>query len=123
MPPKLPPASDALAAIADDLAEARTPPRAALALACRATCAELGERFGGRTIELRVPPFAAVQLHLGEGSTHTRGTPPNVVETDPETFCRLALGQLTWTDARPRLRVSGVHAEDVAEVFPLPTVG
>ena len=45
-----------------------------------------------------MPPFAVVQCV--EGPRHTRGTPPNVVETDPLTWVRLATGRLAWTDAR-----------------------
>jgi hypothetical protein len=46
---------------------------------------------------VRVPPFGAVQFR--EGLSHTRGTPPNVVETDPTTFIRLATGALSWDEA------------------------
>ncbi len=48
----------------------------------------------GRAVEVRVPPYAAVQAIAGP--RHTRGTPPNVVETDPVTWVRLALGRLSW---------------------------
>lgn len=71
-------------------------------------------------MELRVPPYAAVQLAADgdTGPTHTRGTPPNVVETDPETLLRLAAGSLTWADAvaAHRVRTSGVHA-DLGSLF------
>lgn len=91
-----------------------------VALAVRALCEHYGEIRGGRTVELRVPPYAAVQLAAegDTGSTHTRGTPPNVVETDPETLLRLATGSLTWAEAvaSHRLRRSGVHA-DLASLF------
>ena len=47
-----------------------------------------------------MPPYAAVQCAIGDpGPTHTRGTPPNVVETDPLTFLRLATGRVSWADA------------------------
>lgn len=88
----------------------------------RALTAILGERFPGHTIEVRVPPFAAVQLgSLSAGPTHHRGTPPNVVETDTVTFWALCIGTLSWTQARDahRLRVSGVHATDVATMLPV----
>lgn len=92
-------------------------PPVLLAAATRAMTAVLGRRHGGRSIELRVPPYAAVQLGFGTGPRHTRGTPPNVVELEPSTFLALATGRMTWADA-PK-RVSGAHAEEVAAAFPL----
>jgi Bacterial SCP ortholog len=58
----------------------------------------------GRAVEVRVPPYAAVQVIAGP--RHTRGTPPNVVETDPATWIALATGRLSWADARDGGRVS-----------------
>jgi hypothetical protein len=55
------------------------------------------DRHPGRILEVRVPPAAAVQCL--PGPVHTRGTPPNVVETDPLTWIRLATGRLRWSDA------------------------
>ncbi|WP_169337870.1 sterol carrier family protein [Propionicicella superfundia] len=75
------------------------PPRDALVASARTLAAIAGERYGGRTIEVRVPPVVAVQLGFGSGPVHTRGTPPNVVETDPDTFVRLGTGSLAWDDA------------------------
>src|ERR1700745_3012434 len=61
----------------------------------------LAARHPGRVLEVRIPPVAAVQCL--PGPVHTRGTPPNVVETDPLTWIRLAAGRLHWADAvRPR---------------------
>ena len=57
----------------------------------------LAARHPGRVLEVRVPPVAAVQCL--PGPVHTRGTPPNVVETDPLTWIRLAAGRLDWADA------------------------
>jgi Bacterial SCP ortholog len=57
----------------------------------------LAERHPGRVLEVRIPPAAAVQCL--PGPVHTRGTPPNVVETDPRTWIRLAAGRLGWADA------------------------
>lgn len=91
------------------------------AAVCRAGCGLLGERHPGASIEVRVPPWAAVQLGFGSGPQHTRGTPPNVVEMSPETFIGLAVGTLTWPDAQ--VRVSGVHADEVADAFPLTSRG
>lgn len=75
--------------------------RPALSDAVRLLCSILGERFPGRTVEVRVPPVAAVQIGGSDagGPRHTRGTPPNVVETDPVTFLRLAAGRQSWADA------------------------
>ncbi|MEI2765240.1 MAG: sterol carrier family protein [Dermatophilaceae bacterium] len=72
-------------------------PRTALATAVRFTLHELAEAAPGRSLEVRVPPFAAVQCL--PGPSHRRGTPPSVVETDPATWVRLALGELTWAEA------------------------
>lgn len=83
---------------------------------------ELAKRHPGRTIELRIPPYVAVQLGFGAGSTHRRGTPPNVVETDAETFLALASGRLAWDDADPaRLHKSGAHADELHLAFDRPT--
>ena len=64
--------------------------RATVGTAVRYTLEELGTRAPGRSVEVRVPPFGAVQCL--EGPRHTRGTPPNVVEADAETWLRLATG-------------------------------
>jgi Bacterial SCP ortholog len=84
--------------------------RATRGTAVRYTLDELGARAPGRSVEVRVPPFGAVQCV--QGPRHTRGTPPNVVESDAETWLRLATGTLTWADALAtgRLRVSGTRA-------------
>ncbi len=90
--------------------------------ALRALALALEERYPGHTIELRVPPVTAVQLGaFGQGPSHHRGTPPNVVETDPDTFWALCLGQLAWDQARAehQLRVSGAHADEVARMLPV----
>ncbi len=93
---------------------------ASLATACRAICAELAQRHPGRSIELRVPPYAAVQLGLDEAGAHRRGTPPNVVELTPQVLVRLASGTLSWADARAGHRVSASGTRsDLAAVFPL----
>lgn len=67
------------------------------ATAVRYTLEELGERAPGRSVEVRVPPFGAVQCI--EGTTHRRGTPPAVIETDASTWLALATGTLTWAEA------------------------
>lgn len=78
----------------------------------------LQERAPGRAVEVRVPPYAAVQV-IG-GGTHTRGTPRAVIETDPETWIALATGGLAWVDAveQGRVRASGERA-DLAPYLPL----
>jgi len=85
--------------------------RAALAASVRTVCALLAHDHPGSTLEVRVPPFAAVQAGLGERGAHTRGTPPNVVEADAVTMLNLASGALAWADAMAEHRVhaSGAH--------------
>ena len=89
-----------------------------VALATRMLAQRLATARPGRTVEVRIPPYAAVQVGHGQGPTHTRGTPPSVVETDALTFLRLATGDLTWAQAvAGAVRISGVHA-DLSDVFP-----
>ena len=71
--------------------------RPALRLVTQACADLLATRAPGRSLELRIPPYAAVQCVAGP--RHTRGTPPNVVETDPLTWIRLAAGRLDWREA------------------------
>ena len=106
-------------ALADDPAAEFS--RDQLATATRAACALLEARHPGGTVELRVPPFAAVQLGIGERGAHTRGTPPNVVQTDPLTLLRLAGGTLSWTEelAGHSVRASGIRS-DLGRLWPLP---
>lgn len=93
-------------------------PKDVLALATRLLTQRLAAARPGRTVEVRIPPYAAVQVGHGQGPTHTRGTPPSVVETDAMTFLRLATGDLRWTEAvATSVRISGVHA-DLSDVFP-----
>ena len=88
---------DRLAEVAPWLAGAEQPDRPTLAAAVRLSLRALADLAPGNSVEVRVPPFAAVQCV--EGPRHTRGTPGNVVETDPRTWLELALGLLQWTDA------------------------
>lgn len=92
--------------------------RATLALAVRYTLEELGVRAPGRSVEVRVPPFGAVQCI--QGPAHKRGTPPNVTETDAQTWLGLATGALDWesVEALGALRVSGTRA-DLSALLPL----
>ncbi|MDL4813540.1 sterol carrier family protein [Actinomadura opuntiae] len=79
----------------------------------------LAELAPGRSVEVRVPPHAAVQCI--DGPHHTRGTPPNVVEMDAETWIALATGRLSWADALAggRVRASGSRA-DISAYLPIP---
>ncbi|NRD27257.1 sterol carrier family protein [Frigoribacterium sp. VKM Ac-2836] len=86
------------------LAADATPPRPVTAMAVRWLLQVLADGEPGATVEVRVPPFGAVQFR--EGLSHTRGTPPNVVETDAATFVRLATGDLSWQEARAGALVS-----------------
>ena len=94
------------------------PERAELAQAVRLSLRALAQVAPGRTVEVRVPPFAAVQCI--PGPRHTRGTPPNVVETDPRTWLELATGRALWATAIADARVtaSGSRA-DLSAWLPL----
>ncbi|SET85821.1 sterol carrier family protein [Geodermatophilus poikilotrophus] len=98
--------------------EAEQPPRAVLGAAVKTTARWLAQQVPGRSVELRVPPHVAVQLV--PGPRHTRGTPPNVVETDAATWLRLATGELAWGDAvaEGRVTASGNRA-DLSAHLPL----
>lgn len=89
------------------------------AMAVRYLLQLLEEHHPGGTIELRVPPFGAVQL-VG-GMNHRRGTPPNVVELAPEDFFALALGGSRWEEleASGRLIASGSRAHELRNLFPM----
>ena len=82
------------------------------------TLALLESKAPGRAIEVRIPPYAAVQC--GEGPTHTRGTPPNTIEMDAQTWLSLARGDESWADAMAQGRIiaSGVRA-DLTPLLPL----
>ena len=99
-------------------------PATELASAARTVCALLAFAYPGGSVELRVPPYAAVQLGIGERGRHTRGTPPNVVQTDAVTLLQLAAGTLDWTEARAvhRVQASGPHS-DLSPLWPLPQLG
>lgn len=92
------------------------------AMAVRYLLQQLEEANPGGTIELRVPPFGAVQL-VG-GLNHRRGTPPNVVEINPENFLALALGQVSWESLveAGKLLASGSRATELRNLFPVPEV-
>src|SRR3954470_9020963 len=94
------------------------PPRSVVGAAVKTSARWLAQQVPGRSVEVRVPPHVAVQCI--EGPRHTRGTPPNVVETDAATWLRLVTGELSWADALARGAVpaSGNRA-DLSEHLPL----
>ena len=106
MPPRrrIPP-DEGLHALAVWRVDPSAAPRATVATAVRYALEELAARAPGRTLEVRVPPYGAVQCV--EGPRHARGTPPNVIETDPQTWLDLAAGQQSWASA---LASGTVHA-------------
>ncbi|HRQ00854.1 MAG TPA: sterol carrier family protein [Terrimesophilobacter sp.] len=110
---------------ADDTDASPPPPspvppvdRDTLALAVRYTLQVLAEAAPGNSVEVRVPPHGAIQCVAGP--RHTRGTPPNVVELDADTWLALATGRLAWGDAvdAGRVHASGSRA-DLSEWLPL----
>jgi hypothetical protein len=115
----------ARARIADEIGEASV--RAALgpnadretrATAVRYLLQLLAEGAPGNTVEVRVPPFGAVQAI--EGPRHTRGTPPNVIEMDAATFLELATGATPWATALAEARVSASGSRaDLTEHLPI----
>lgn len=115
--------ADALAAAAPlpevpEVEPAFTHDRQALAAVVRLLADALADRAPGGAVEVRVPPFAVVQCV--EGPRHTRGTPPNVVETDPLTWVRLATGRTTWAQAVDvaQLTASGERS-DLSPLLPV----
>jgi Bacterial SCP ortholog len=96
----------------------RPPEPEALRCAARHLLGLLAARAPGRAVEVRIPPYAAVQCVAGP--RHTRGTPPNVVETDAVTWIRLATGRTPWAAAVAdgALSVSGPRA-DLSGYLPL----
>ena len=109
--------ASALAAL--DAGEAMA--RADMLTAVRYTLGILERAHPGRSVEVRVPPAGAVQVI--EGPRHTRGTPANVVEMEPEIWLRLAAGKMSWAQALAAGRVlaSGTRA-DLAAYLPISEV-
>ncbi|MFE5094533.1 sterol carrier family protein [Streptomyces sp. NPDC056638] len=92
--------------------------RQALAACTRLLADALAEKAPGGSVEVRVPPFAVVQCV--QGPKHTRGTPPNVVETDPLTWIRLATGRTEWAQELDAAKVSASgERADIAALLPL----
>lgn len=105
--------ADALARVRADTAE-----KADLRLLVKHFMAVLEQRAPGHSVEVRVPPYAAVQVI--PGVRHTRGTPPAVIETDAATWIALATGELAWAEASASaaVRASGERA-DLTSYLPL----
>jgi Bacterial SCP ortholog len=95
------------------------PQRADLAAAVRLTARTLADVAPGASVEVRIPPFVAVQCI--SGPQHRRGNPPNVVETDPRTWLLLVTGLLAVSDAAAAgaLALSGSRAGAIADWLPL----
>ncbi len=95
------------------------PARSELAEVVRLTARSLAEMAPGGSVEVRVPPFVAVQCV--EGLRHTRGTPPNVVETDPKSWLLLASGlaEFDALAATGRVDASGSRASEITHWLPI----
>lgn len=108
----------AVTTVIADLDTGRTPDTRELAEAVRTLLRTLSAIAPGRSVEVRVPPYGAVQCV--EGPRHTRGTPPNVVETDPVTWVEVATGRAPWAQAVAdgKIHVSGSRT-DISRYFPL----
>ena len=111
-----------LNALVADVVRARrggtAPARPALKLVVRELARRLAEGAPGRSVEVRIPPYAAVQCLAGP--RHTRGTPPNVVEADPVAFVDLCAGLVPWSEAVSdgRVRASGERS-NLSALLPL----
>lgn len=77
---------------------------------------EIAALSPGKSVELRVPPYSAVQLI--PGTTHRRGTPPATVEMAYETLIGLVNGELDWSDAIAAglIQASGARS-DLSAIF------
>lgn len=84
----------------------------------KTTLALLADKYPGKAIEVRIPPYAAVQC--GDGPKHTRGTPANVIEMSADTWLQLVTGERTWKDALNEglISASGSRA-DLSHLLPL----
>ncbi len=124
MAPAAPISAEELRAVLDPVrpwlaGDVEQPARAVVGAAVKTSARWLAQQVPGRSVELRVPPHVAVQCV--PGPRHTRGTPPNVVETDAATWLRLATGALSWTDALAEGRVSASgNRADLSAHLPLP---
>jgi Bacterial SCP ortholog len=108
-----------LAAVLGWLDGGPEPARPVVRAAVKESLAALAAVAPGRSVEVRVPPFGAVQCV--SGLRHGRGTPPNVVEADPRTWLELVTGRLAWDEAQRagRLSASGARTGEVRRLLPL----
>ena len=108
----------ALIAVSEAQSAASMPARTDVALAVRWLLQQLDRSAPGNTVEVRVPPFGAIQFV--EGPRHTRGTPPNVVEMDALTFVALTTGTLDWATgvSSGAIHASGIRS-DISAFVPL----
>jgi hypothetical protein len=102
-----------------ELDSGTAPSKERLGEAVRSVLATITARAPGRSVEIRVPPYAAVQAI--SGPTHRRGTPSAVVEMDARCLLELAVGRVTWSEAvdQGRVHASGERS-DLAQFFPVP---
>jgi len=116
--PRRIPEVEGRSAIASWLASGGFISRDVVATAVRFGLEELASRAPGQSVEVRVPPFGAVQVI--EGSVHRRGTPPAVVEMSADTFLRLVTGQAVWADAvESGVVLASGEGADLGELLPL----
>jgi putative sterol carrier protein len=95
-----------------------TPDRATVKACVKASLLRLTTTAPGHAVEVRVPPYGAVQVI--EGARHRRGTPPAVVECDARTWLGLVTGRIEWSDAvaAGAVRASGERS-DISAYLPL----
>ncbi len=118
MPVRLRPADPAVVTPALARFRAGEADAADLRLLTKHLLAVLVSRAPGGAVEVRVPPYAVAQCV--EGTRHTRGTPPAVVEADPATWIALAVGDLSWSEALEQARVSASgERSDLSVLLPL----
>ena len=105
-------------AVLDWLNGAAAPERPVLRAAVKQSLAVLAAAAPGRSVEVRIPPYGAIQCI--SGPRHGRGNPPNVVETDARTWLALVTGRESWATAvsAGRLTASGTRSAEVAELLP-----
>lgn len=110
--------SSAVFEVVAALRRGESPDRSTLRDAVRALLAQTATKAPGRSVEVRIPPYGAIQCIAGP--RHTRGTPPNVVEMDPIAFVEVASGLRTWSDAvrDGKIHASGIRA-DISHLFPI----
>jgi hypothetical protein len=107
------------AAVLEWLDGGAAPERPVLRAAVKDSLAAVAAAAPGHSVEVRIPPFGAVQCV--SGPRHGRGTPPNVVETDPRTWLALVTGRLSWDAAlgAGALLASGSRSAEVSRLLPL----